>query len=223
MHDRETKTTLLKADLFGTIERIEAETQQNATTLVRRDTRLSRWWLRGLARWLAAREAAALGSAAGIGALPKLRRWSDGVLERTWLEGEPMQVARPRNPAYFRAALHLLRRLHREGIAHNDLAKEPNWLVLPDGSPALVDFQLAWVSKRRSRVFRLLAREDLRYLLKHKRTYCPDALSARQRRILATPGWLSRIWMSSGKKAYLWLTRRVLGWEDREGAGDRKR
>jgi len=221
MHAQEPKTTPLKADLFGTVELIEAGTQQDSAALVRRDTRPSRWWLRGLARWLAAREAAALASAIGISAVPELRYWKKGVLERTWLEGKPMQVAQPRNPAYFRAALHLLRQLHRAGIAHNDLAKEPNWLVKPDGSPALVDFQLAWVSKKRSRIFRLLAREDLRYLLKHKRTYCPQALSVRQRNILATPGWLSRVWMASGKKVYLWLTRRVLGWEDREGAGDR--
>jgi hypothetical protein len=27
--------------------------------------------------------------------------------------------------------------------------------------------------------------------------------------------------MASGKKIYLFITRRVLGWQDREGAGDR--
>lgn len=220
MCNPEPKAIQLKADLFGTVELIEAGTQQDSA-VVRRDTGRSRWWLRGVARWLAAREAAALRTAVGIGALPELRRWDKGVLERTWLEGKPMQVAKPRSRAYFRAALRLLAQLHRAGIAHNDLAKEPNWLVLPDGSPALVDFQLAWISKKRSRMFRLLAREDLRYLLKHKRTYCPQALTTRQRQILDTPAWLSRLWMASGKKVYLWVTRRVFGWEDREGAGDR--
>ena len=40
------------------------------------------------------------------------------------------------------------RGLHRLGVAHNDLAKEPNWLVA-GGRPFLIDFQLAKVSPRR--------------------------------------------------------------------------
>ena len=100
--------------------------------------------------------------------------------------------------------------------------KEPNWLVTPRGEPALVDFQLALVSSRRGRLFRTLGREDIRHLLKHKRSYCPAALTARERRILATPSALSRAWMATGKRAYTFLTRRVIGWSDREGAGDRQ-
>ena len=34
-------------------------------------------------------------------------------------------------------------------------------------------------------------------------------------------GLLSRTWMATGKPAYLFVTRRLLGWSDREGAGDR--
>jgi hypothetical protein len=104
---------------------------------------------------------------------------------------------------------------------HNDLAKEPNFLVTADGRPAIIDFQLAWFCPRRGRLFRLLAREDLRHLLKHKRTYCPQFLTARERRILASPSWPARIWMKTGKPVYLFVTRRLLGWRDREGAGDR--
>jgi serine/threonine protein kinase len=133
-----------------------------------------------------------------------------------------MQLARPRDPAYFRAARALLARLHRRGIAHNDLAKEPNWLVTPAGAPALVDFQLALVSHRRGRLFRTLGREDIRHLLKHKRSYCPALLTARERRILATPSAVSRAWMATGKRAYTFVTRRLFGWSDREGAGDRQ-
>jgi serine/threonine protein kinase len=143
-------------------------------------------------------------------------------LRREWIEGRPMQLARPRNAEYFRAARALLARLHRRGVAHNDLAKEPNWLVTPTGMPALVDFQLALVSPRRGRVFRALAREDLRHLLKHKRSYCPERLTARERRILATPAAFSRVWMATAKPAYTFVTRRLFGWADREGAGDRR-
>lgn len=132
-----------------------------------------------------------------------------------------MQVARPQNADYFRAAQRLLSAVHRRGIAHNDLAKEPNWLVTPTGSPALVDFQLALVAPRRGWLFRILAREDIRHLLKHKWIYCPALLTARERGILAKPAALFRFWMATGKPVYNFVTRRLFGWADREGAGDR--
>ncbi len=118
---------------------------------------------------------------------------------------------------YYRDALRLLARLHRRGIVHNDLAKEPNWLVRADGHPALVDFHLAWTRGRRGRLFRLLAREDLRHLLKHKRTYGVEALSARQRTILDMPAAHSRLWRATGKRLYKLVARRVFGYRDNEG------
>jgi RIO-like serine/threonine protein kinase len=207
----------LKTDLFGTVTRVE----RTAGWAVERDTRAARWWLRPLARRLASREARALQVLAGIAGVPTLETHEHGVLVRSWTPGEPMQRARPRDPRYFREALRLLRRLHRRGVAHNDLAKEPNWLVTPQGQPALVDFQLALTSQRRGRLFRALARDDIRHLLKHKRSYCPARLTPREHRILATPSWPARLWMSTGKKLYLGVTRGLLGWADREGAGDR--
>ncbi|MCH8278913.1 MAG: serine/threonine protein kinase, partial [Proteobacteria bacterium] len=94
-------------------------------------------------------------------------------------------------------------------------------LVQNDGEPAFIDFQLAWHAPGRNRLFRIAAREDIRHLLKHKRTYCPDRLTVRERAILASPSPLARAWMRFAKPVYLLVTRRVLGWSDREGAADR--
>ena len=94
-------------------------------------------------------------------------------------------------------------------------------LVTASGQPALVDFQMAWHSPGRGRLFRLLGYDDLRHVLKHKRTYCAEHLTERQRRILAAPSLPSRLWMRIVKPPYLFITRRVLGWADREGASDR--
>lgn len=212
---------LLKADLFGRVERGHSSGQGPVLLLVRRDTRQARWWIGWLGRRLARREARALRHLEGVPGVPKLVLWERGVLLRSWVEGLPMQLSRPRDPAYFRRAQRLLRQLHRRRLSHNDLAKEPNWLVGPDGRPALVDFQLARISRRRGVWFRMLAREDLRHLLKHKRTYCPERLTPRERSILASPSWPARLWMRSGKRVYLLVTRGLLGWSDREGAGDR--
>lgn len=213
-------TRLLKADLFGTVHWIDSDGIHAAH--VRRDTRSARWWLRSLARYLARREARALARLANVPQVPQLLSHSHGVLLRQWIPAEPMQRAKPQDARYFREALHLLRRLHARNVVHNDLAKEPNWLVAPDGLPALVDFQLAWTAKRRGRLFRALAHDDLRHMLKHKRNYLPARLTARERRVLATRSIVSRMWMATGKRGYLFITRRVLHWADREGAGDRK-
>jgi len=221
---REPDSELLKADLFGRVELVHLSEGEGTKVriLVRRDTRCARWWTKHLARYLASREYRALQELQGLADVPRPLRWADGILERSWQPGEPMQQAKPTDPAYFAAALILLVQLHRRGVTHNDTAKEPNWLVQPDGSPALIDFQLASVHRRRNRRFRLQAREDLRHMLKHKRTYCPEVLTPRELQILATPSAAARIWRATGKRVYWFLTRKILRWSDREGAGDRQ-
>jgi RIO-like serine/threonine protein kinase len=213
-----TSNRLLKRDLFGTVT---LEQRPNEPARVVRDVAAARWWARPLARALARREARALQCVAGTAQVPRLIECSRDRLVRDWIEAVPMQQARPRDAAYYRDALRLVRRLHAQNVVHNDLAKEPNWLVTPQGSPAIVDFQLAWVSRRRPRLFRALAHDDLRHLLKHKRSYLPERLTARQRRILETRSWVSQLWMRTAKPVYRFITRRLLGWADREGAGDR--
>jgi predicted Ser/Thr protein kinase len=209
---------LLKSDHFGAVWQGE----DGGRLLVIRDTSGARWWLAPFARYLCRREARALAVLDALPGVPRLVGVDRRGLRREWIEGRPMQLARPRNADYFRAARRLVFALHRRGVAHCDLAKEPNWLVTPLGAPALVDFQLAFVAPRRGRLFRALAREDLRHLLKHKRTYCPGGLTARERAVLARPGLTSRLWRATGKPVYLFVTRRLLGWADREGAGDRR-
>ncbi|HEX2139211.1 MAG TPA: RIO1 family regulatory kinase/ATPase [Woeseiaceae bacterium] len=208
---------LLKSDVFGRVTLSPAAGEP----AILRDLVGARWWARGLGRRLMAREARALAALDGVEGVPRLLRAGRDSLVRSYIEGLPMHRARPNEPAYFRRASALLRRMHRAGVVHNDLAKEPNWLVTAAREPAIIDFQLAWHAPRRGRLFRLLAREDLRHLLKHKRTYCAPCLTRRERVILDTPSLPARAWMATVKPAYLFVTRRVLGWADREGAGDR--
>jgi RIO-like serine/threonine protein kinase len=207
---------LLKADVFGRVCRVG--------DVVVREADHARPWARALAVHLMRREYRALmrlALGAGIDGVPRALKLEPTQLTRSWIAGTPMHVARPRDPGYFRAAARLLRRLHAANVIHNDLAKETNWLVTPDGRPALVDFQLAMTLDKRGALARALGHDDLRHLLKHKRTYLPDRLTAREKRILAKHSMVSRIWMASGKKLYLLVTRRILRWRDREGAGDR--
>jgi len=209
--------TLLKRDLFGEVWVLDSQDPP----LIVRDTQPARWWLAWLARSLLRREALALAALHEIDGVPQLVECDRYALTRSFLPGKPMYEARPNSAAYFAAAAKLLRRIHRAGVTHNDLAKEPNILVDENGMPAIVDFQLATVSEKRSRLFRIAAREDIRHLLKHKRTYRADLLSAREKSILNSPSPLSRTYMFTIKPLYLFVTRRLLGWSDREGAAER--
>jgi predicted Ser/Thr protein kinase len=205
---------LIKRDAFGEIRLLEREGRR----VVVRDLARVRPWLRPLARHGLRREARALAMLSGIPGIPRLLALDGNRLEREYLPGRPLMEARPQTPAFFRAARRLLAAVHRRGVVHNDLAKEANWLVLADGSPGLVDFQLARVAPARGRLQRLLAREDLRHLLKHKRSYCPASLTPIERRLLERPSWLRRLWFATGKRLYRWYTRRT-GFRDREGRG----
>ena len=210
---------ILKKDLFGEVWLLGSGEQR----VVRRDTRNARWWLAWLARYLMRREASALVAVAGLDGVPQVMRLDGKTLERSYMPGVPMFEGRPTDAEYFSAASRLLRRLHTACVTHNDLAKEPNVLVRDDGSPAFIDFQLAAYAPRRGRLFRIAAREDIRHLLKHKRSYRPDLLTRREQAILATPSPPSRLWMATVKPIYVFVTRRLFGWSDREGAADRGR
>jgi len=206
----------LKSDSFGRI----ALMQGPDGVFVRRDLAHVPLWLRLPAWWLARREARGLRQACGLADVPQLLAWDGRRLDRSYLSGAAMYQRPPRGDvAYFRRARRLLGQLHRRGIAHNDLAKEANWLVLDDGRPAIIDFQLVSIGHPRSRWLRLLAREDLRHLLKHKRMYCREALTPIERRVLKRHSWLRDLWFRTGKPVYRFITRRVLHWEDNEGQG----
>lgn len=205
---------LLKSDVFGRIRRVG--------NVVVREADHARPWARALARHLMRREHRALSRlalGAGIEGIPRVVDLDDLKLTRSWIEGAPMQIAKPRDPSYFRAALRLLRRLHAANVIHNDLAKETNWLVTPDGRPALVDFQLAMTLDKRGALARSLGHDDLRHLLKHKRTYCPQSLTPVEQRLLLRRSWLRDTWFATGKPVYRFVTRRLLHWEDNEGQG----
>ncbi len=213
---------MLKRDPLSTVERGRFGRPPDDVEAVLRRIDEVPWWSFGLARHLFARERRALAIAGELGIAPRLLFGGKRALIRGWIDGLPLHIAKPNGErGFFRSAKTALRELHRAGICHNDLAKEQNWLRGRDGRAYLTDFQLAACFSRRSRLFRIAAYEDLRHLLKHKRRYVPEALTASERRVLANKSLLTRIWMATGKKVYYAITRKVLGVTDREGGGTR--
>jgi RIO-like serine/threonine protein kinase len=210
-------TSILKSDALGTIRIVAAA----EGPLVERDTRTAHYAVRWLARRLAAREAAALAALEAVPRVPRLLELEGGVVRRTFVPGVALHLGPPSSRAYFASALRVLRAMHRAGVTHNDLAKEANWIVTPDGAAAIVDFQLARRSTSRDARFRRRAYSDLRHLLKHKRTYQPQWLTARQRRLLATPTLGTRVWRALVKPPYRFFTRTLLRWPERTGPHER--
>ncbi len=168
------------------------------------------------------RERRALLRLRGVDGVPRLLANGCDHLDRSLLEGATL-AERPPELEWFRSARRILRQLRHRGVAHNDLAKEQNWLVLDDGGAGVVDFQLAVIARPRRPLLRLMAREDLRHLLKHKRAFHRAALRPVDRRLLARRSWFARAWRQTWKRAYNVMTRRVLGVRDGEGTRTSRR
>jgi hypothetical protein len=213
---------LLKRDVFSTVERGRFRSEGGEVDAVLRRLDRVPWWSYLPARHLFARERRALARARGLKVGPELLWAGRQALVRGFIDGVALHLAKPTgDAAYFRSAKQALRKLHRAGICHNDLAKEQNWLRGSDGRAYLTDFQLAACFRTRSRLFRIAAYEDLRHLLKHKRSYAPDALTASERKILARKSLVASAWLATGKKVYRGITRGLFNFTDREGGGRR--
>jgi predicted Ser/Thr protein kinase len=219
---RWTEGVLLKRDVFSTVERGRFRGDEREVDAVLRRLDSVPWWSYLPARHLFARERRALAKARGLHVGPELLWAGREALVRGFIDGVALHLAKPfGDVGYFRSAKLALRKLHRAGICHNDLAKEQNWLVGRDGRAYLTDFQLAHCFRTRGRLFRIAAYEDLRHLLKHKRSYAPDALTPKERRILARKSFVASIWLKTGKKVYRAITRGLFNFTDREGGGRR--
>ena len=219
---RWTDGVLLKRDVFSSVERGRFQSRDGVVDAVLRRLDQVPWWSYLLARHLFKRECRALTLARGLEAGPDLLWAGRRALVRGFIDGVALHLAKPVDDvAYFKSAKRALRRLHRAGICHNDLAKEQNWLRGSDGQAYLTDFQLAACFTRRTRLFRIAAYEDLRHLLKHKRSYAADALTPKERKILARKSLVASLWLMTGKKVYRGITRGIFNFTDREGGGRR--
>jgi predicted Ser/Thr protein kinase len=213
---------LLKRDVFSTVERGRFRSDDGEVGAILRRLDQVPWWSRPVANHLFNRERRALVAIRGLKVGPEVLWAGRAALVRGFIDGVALHLARPEGDvAYFRTAKAALRKLRRAGVCHNDLAKEQNWLRGADGNAYLTDFQLAHCFRRRGKLFRILAYEDLRHLLKHKRRYAPAALTAKERKVLARKSIFTRVWMATGKKVYVAITRGLFNFTDREGGGKR--
>lgn len=129
--------------------------------------------------FLAARERARYRRAAGIDGVPALgpvqgERW----LLHEYMEGRTLDYEAPVAPDFYDCLEGIVRALHERGVIYLDLSKRDNVIVRPDGTPALIDFQISLLFGRgrdgdgpAGRAFRALARADLYQVFKHRRRH----------------------------------------------------
>ena len=108
---------------------------------------------RGPMRWLRCRmlrnEFKAYSRLTGLPGCPRCYGLIDGrylVLE--YLEGQSLRHGEAEDrPKYYAELFCLISELHHRGIAHFDLKRKNNLMVLPAGSPGIVDFGVSIVRK----------------------------------------------------------------------------
>jgi predicted Ser/Thr protein kinase len=210
----EARREVMKRDRFG---RVEREVDPNGREATVRFASGADPVSDLLGRLLLARERRALAALDGLDGVPRLLPLAAGedsarVLRRSFVPGVPLWAASHLPRDWFEHLEALVRAVHARGVCHNDLHKEQNLLVRPDGKPALIDMQLASLHAGTGRVFRVRAAEDLRHVDKHRRRYlrrgAPKTDADRAGR--APRSFLAAIWRRFGKPLY-GLAKRALG------------
>lgn len=212
----------LKYDAFGRIEKGFFITEQGEALLAIKREYTKNFLLRPLAKFLARNETNAIRKLAVLkdAAFPQLLAVTADYHVRSYIQGDSMhKCVEKLSPSYFSQAKKLLRRMRKAGVCNNDLAKEANWIVNEEGRPAITDFQLALCFRKKRTFWLSLCREDVRHLLKHQRKY--GQLTTREKAILSKKSLIGRIWMLTGKKIHWFITRKILGWKERNGPEER--
>ena len=209
----------LKIDKFGEVNLVTLIADDKSAVV--RDFSKAKLLWKILARLIAKREIAALNYAnrqcefSQDQVIAKILYADHQMVVRSFIAGEPLDRAGKQPLEYFDQALELIKAFHAAGLVHRDLEKPQNWLVKSDGSPALLDFQLAKAMNKNSFWFRTAVKDDLRYFAKNKKRLCLEPLSAQEQDWLDQRSWLNRFWKAIVKPCYRFVTRKIFRWSDR--------
>lgn len=148
---------------------------------------------------------------------PKLIESASDYTIRSYLSGAPIQQSSTKlNDDFFNKALELVQMLHENGIVHNDLEKAENWIVLDNGEPGMIDFQLAKYFSRNTFLFKLLKKVEIRHVIKSKKQFSDSPLSPAELNILNNRGRIHKFIIHYIKPIYNFITRKIFKYSDRK-------
>ena len=174
----------VKHDFFAATAFYQDGEGKTAVLKISRTTDFAGVPLEWLGRWLCRREVRFYNRLADLPNVPRvLGTVGPTGFVHDYVPGRPLEKDRPVPDRFFDELQHLLKELHRRGIAYVDTNKPQNILLGDDGRPHLIDFQISydladlgdWWANRW--LLRRLQHEDLYHVLKHKRRIRPDQMS----------------------------------------------
>lgn len=201
-----------KEDILGSVHLVKLN---DDTLAICRNYHNSALLLRPLAYWLARREKQILLQLKGVAPqqIPQLIGFGNGVLLRSFINGQSLKNAPSAEALFYTRALQLTQQLHEAGVVHNDLEKPENWVMIDSVTPGIIDFQIA-MRLRTGKLFIMLVHEDIRHVIKQKKRYCSEPLSEQEQQLLETRSALGQWWKKYFKPAYNFVTRRILHYSD---------
>jgi len=204
----------LKEDAFGKIELREL----NGERVICRDYSQAGLFARPIAGYLARREATVLKALDAVAddRLSRLLHFGENVCLRSYIDGVHLKEAMVSNPVFYDNAREILDKMHMAGVVHNDLEKPENWLAISDEQAGIIDFQLAYHSVKRGRIFRWSVGEDIRHLVKQKNRYSRENMTEQELLILNNKSGFGRFWSNYAKPVYNFVTRKIFNYSDRE-------
>lgn len=161
------------------------------------------WWVRnGIGRFLLGRELRVLRRLHGItGISPAAFRIDAFAMATRFLPGRMLAQVRPDEvtPAFFLQLETLVQAIHARKLVHLDIRGPKNLLLLPDGTPGIIDFQSS-LSTRWMPGFlrRTLEDIDLGGVYKRWNLWQPQSLDAGRRAVFERGNRLRRLWLLRG-------------------------
>jgi hypothetical protein len=163
------------------------------------------WWVRhGFGRLLVRREVRALQRLEGLPGIPSQAFRVDGfAMAARFVPGRTLGRVETDDrgmSTQFLAALEaLLQRVHARGLVHLDTRGGNNLLMMPDGTPGIIDFQAAlstrWMPLGLRRWFEGM---DLGGIYKKWQQFQPEAMGERRREHYERMNRWRRLWVFRG-------------------------
>lgn len=204
----------LKIDMFSIVYLAHYE----GNTVIIRDLKVKNKFNQIIAKLLNRNEVKILQKINSLNSpnLPKLIHSTPTYTIRTYLSGTPINQSTTKlNEGFYTKALELVQTMHQIGIVHNDLEKPENWIIMDNGEPGLIDFQLAKYFPKKTFLFKLLKQVELRHIIKSKKRFCSSPLNTAELNILNNRGKIHTFILRYLKPMYNFITRKLFNYSDR--------